>query len=367
MKFICTKENLLMGLSRVTPIAGRNTQLPILQNVLLQLREGVLHLTCTDLEIGIHTIVPGKVVEEGSCTVVARKFMEYIQHLPTTDPIEIALKKDTLAIKTTGFTAQFPTTADDDFPLLPQVSSAQEIKIKASVLCQGLTRTLFAAARDDTRPEIHSVYLLGSEQELRLAATDSFRLAEEIIPLDDLTNSFSFLLPLGTAQEIVRLFGNADELTLLPHDNHIAIHSEGLELSSRLIDGAYPDYQQIIPTVFKTSGQLDREAFIRALKTLMVFLPRDSRRVQLKVQPSTTTLQLSVAGSTTGAGNVVLDFEGEGDDLEVLFNIQYLLEGVQYLSTKECQIKFVGNADPAVFRPTGDAVKYQYVVMPIQV
>lgn len=367
MKFICTKDNLLTGLSRVTPVAGRNTQLPILQNVLLQLKEGVLHLTCTDLEIGIHTTVPGKVVEEGACTVVARKFMEYIQHLPTTDPVEIALKKDTLSVKTTGFSAQFPITTDDDFPLLPQISSKKEIKIKAATLCQGLTRTLFAAARDSTRPEIHSVYFLGSDQTLRLAATDSFRLAEEVIPLEDMSGDFSFLLPLSTAQEMVRLFSDADELVLLPHENHIAIHTNGLELSSRLIDGKYPDYQQIIPTTFKTSGQLNREEFIRALKTLMVFLPRDSRRVQLKVKPSTNTLQLSVAGSATGAGDVMLDFEGEGDDLEVLFNIQYLLEGVLYLPTPECQIRFVGSADPAVFSPEKKNGTYQYVVMPIQV
>lgn len=367
MKFICTKDNLLTGLTRVTPVSGRNTQLPILHNVLLQLRDGVLHLTCTDLEIGIHTIVPGKVVEEGACSVAARKFLEYIQHLPTTEPIEVVLKKNTLHVKTTGFEAQFPTTAADDFPLLPQVSSTLEIKLKAEQFCQALTRTLFAAARDDTRPEIHSVFIVGSEQQIRAAATDSFRLTEEIIAVEELPSSFSFLLPLGTAQEVVRLFSGLAEITLLPHDNHIAFHGDGVELSSRLIDGSYPDYQQIIPTTFKTSGTLDREALTRALKTLLVFLPRDSRRVQLKIQPAVSQIQLSVAGSGAGAGSVVLDFEGEGEELEVLFNIQYLLEGVQYLPTTTCEVQFVGNADPAVFRPTDANLKYQYVVMPIQV
>ena len=367
MKFICTKENLLTGLARVTPVAGRNTQLPILQNVLLQLKDGVLHLTCTDLEIGIHTIVPGKVEEEGSCTVVARKFIEYIQHLPTTDPIEITLKKNSIYVKTTGFEAQFPTTTDDDFPLLPQVGGDQEITLSATVLCQGLTRAIFAAARDDTRPEIHSVFVVGDGQHLRIAATDSFRLAEEVITLDEPTNSFSFLLPLATAQEVVRLFGDQEKVALLPHENHIAFHGDGLELSSRLIDGKYPDYQQIIPTSFKTTGQVDQEALVRALKTLMVFLPRDSRRVQLKVNPSAGTIQLSVAGSDTGAGTVVLDFTGEGDELEVLFNIQYLLEGVQYIPTDDCRIQFVGSADPAVFGPIKEGDTYKYVVMPIQV
>lgn len=367
MKFICTKENLLVGLSRATPLAGRNTQLPILQNILLHLKDGVLHLTCTDLEMGIHTIVPGKVEEEGSCTVVARKFMEYIQHVPAVAPIEITRKKNSLYVKTTGFEAQFPTTSDDDFPLLPQVSGDQEITLRAPVVCQGLSRAIFAAARDDTRPEIHSVFVIGDGLHLRLAATDSFRLAEEVITLDEATSSFSFLLPLATAQEVVRLFGDQEKISLLPHDNHIAFHGDGVELSSRLIDGKYPDYQQIIPSSFKTTGQVDQEALVRALKTLTIFLPRDSRRVQLTVKPSNGTLQLSVAGSDTGAGSVVLDFTGEGEDLEVLFNIQYLLEGVQYIPTDECHIQFVGPADPAVFGPVKQQDSYKYVVMPIQV
>lgn len=367
MKFICTKENLLTGLARVTPVAGRNTQLPILHNVLLQLKEGVLHVTCTDLEIGIHTTIPGKVEVEGACTVVARKFMDYIQNLPITDPIEMTLKKNTIHITTTGFAAQFPTTTADDFPLLPKISLTQEIKLKAQTLCQGLTRTLFAAARDNTRPEIHSVFVTGSERTVRLAATDSFRLAEEVITLEEVTTPFSFLLPLNAAQEIVRLFSDQSELLLLPHENHLAVHSEALELSSRLVDGKYPDYQQIIPTTFITSGQLNREALVRALKTLTVFLPRDSRRVQLKISPRAGTMQLAVAGGETGAGTVILDFAGEGEDLEVLFNIQYLLEGVQYLPTTECHVQFVGSTDPAVFRPNHNSRQYQYVVMPIQV
>ncbi|MEX1997383.1 MAG: DNA polymerase III subunit beta [Candidatus Andersenbacteria bacterium] len=367
MKFICTKENLVEGLSKVVPLAGRNTQLPILQNILLQLRDGVLHLTSTDLEIGIHTVVPGKIEDEGSCTVVARKFMEYIQQLPPLNPLKIELKERLMNVSTTGFNAQFPTTADDDFPLLPRATSSREITLKANKFCQGLNRTIFAAARDDTRPEIHSVYTTGEGERIYIAATDSFRLAEEVMGLEEEIESFSFLLPLTTAQEVVRLFTNQEIITLLPHDNYIAFHGDGIELSSRLIDGKYPDYRQIIPTNFTTTGTLNRQDLVRALKTLAVFLPRDSRRVQMVVQPQAGKIKLAVGGSESGAGTVDLDFTGEGETLEILFNIQYLLDGVQYIPGEECVVKFVSAVDPAMFSPVPNSTVYTYVVMPIQV
>ena len=155
MKFICTKENLINGLSKVVPIAGRNVQLPILQNTLLKLQDGVLHLTCTDLELGIHTTVPGKVDSDGSCTVIARRFMDYTQQLPSDNPITIELKNNNLKIKTSGFQAQFPTTPDDEFPLLPPPPKKNIITVNGIDFCQALNRTIFSAAKDNTRPEIN--------------------------------------------------------------------------------------------------------------------------------------------------------------------------------------------------------------------
>ncbi|MEX2055230.1 MAG: DNA polymerase III subunit beta, partial [Candidatus Andersenbacteria bacterium] len=269
MKFICTQENLTSGLSKVVPLAGRNTQLPILQNILLELRDGVLHLTCTDLEIGVHTAVPGKIESDGGCTVVARKFMEYIQQLPTSHPLQLELKDGSLHVDTQGFHAHFPTTSEDDFPLLPQAAVSESITLQADVVCRGLTHTIFSAARDETRPEIHSVYMKCTGGEIRIAATDSFRLTEEVINLEEEAAPFTFLLPLTTAQEVVRLFNDQTTIEFLPQANHITFQSENLTLSSRLIDGKYPDYQQIIAQSFVTTGQIEREVLLRALKSLL--------------------------------------------------------------------------------------------------
>lgn len=366
MKFVCTQEKLLQGLARVTPLAGRNRQLPILEHVLLQLKEGLLHVTCTDLEIGVHTTIPGKVESEGSCTTPARKILEYVQQLPSNHPLTCEITKKSLRLTTTGFTAEFPVAAADDFPLLPQTASTTTIELPAAQLCAGLHRTLFAAARDETRPEIHSVFVRGEDKTLTLAATDSFRLGEELITIPDGTINLSLLLPLATAQEIVRLFADYEQVKITPHDTHLTVATDDLELSSRLVDGRYPDYQQIIPQQFATTSVVSRDELMRALKTLLVFLPRDSRRVHLTVNPSKEEIKLAVGGSENGQGDVELSCSGSGSAVDILFNIQYLLEGLQHLDGDEVQLQLVSATEPAVLTSTEQTNKYRYVVMPIQ-
>ena len=349
----------------MVPIAGRNAQLPVLQHVLLQARGSTLHLTTTDLEVGIQVVVGGKVEGDSIMTVPARGFLDYIAQLPSANPITIERKKTGLFVSTQGFQAQFPVADGEDFPLLPDSQRDEGISIDAGLLCGALSHTLFAAAREETRPEIRSVYMSCEGGELRLAATDSFRLSEQVIPLDS-GKDFSFLLPLPSAQEVVRLFSDEETVTIAPHENHVLFFTEGVELSSRLIDGTYPDYRQIIPTSHTTQVVVSRDECIRALKTLAVFLPRDSRRVQLEVKPKTEQLLARVVGGESGQGEVELAAEGEGGDIRVLVNIQYLLEGLQRLSGDQVVIEFGGNEDPIVFRPSDANERFVYVVMPIQ-
>jgi DNA polymerase-3 subunit beta len=209
------------------------------------------------------------------------------------------------------------------------------------------------------------VYIQGDQSTINVAATDSFRLAEEVITLKD-TGDFSLLLPLHCAQEVVRLFASQDEIRISPQENHVLFYGEGIELSSRLVDGSYPDYKQVIPQDWKTRVSVVRDDIVRALKTLTVFLPKDSRRVQLIVKPSKGQFLAKVVGSESGQGDVKLLCEGEGEDVETLVNIQYLLDGLQHISTDVCVIEMGGSQSPIVFRPDNKNNKYVYVVMPIQ-
>jgi len=366
MKFIVTQSNILDGVSRVSALAGRNPQLPILQNILLEVREGVLHLTCTDLEVGAHVLVTGKAERDGSCAVPARQLLEYIQQLPSLDPIVFDYKKKGLIVSTKKFNARFPVTAVDDFPLLPVPKDKESITLDGRLFCQGMLNTLFSAAKDETRPELHSVFISGGGSDVTIAATDSFRLSEQVLPLD-VKNKFSFLLPVSAAQEVIRLFSSTDEINLLVEKNYVSVKGDNCDLSTRLIDGTYPNYQQIIPSQFSTSGAVECDEVLRALKTLAVFLPRESRRISATVLPDKEIIRLKAEGGDSGSSEVEISFKGEGKDVSLLFNIQYLLEGFQHVTGKSCKVLLGSEKDPLLIRPHNSSIHQLYVVMPIQV
>lgn len=363
MKFTCTQENLLRGLSQTSPIAGRNSQLPILANVLLQTQQNTLVLTSTDLEIGIRTIVGGKMGAEGSCAIPAKKVFDYIQQLPRTNPITIEVNGAVATIATKGFTAQFPSADPEEYPLLPEGAGSGGIAVSSEVLGEAISSTVFAATREETRPEIRSVFLAWREGGLHVAATDSFRLAEYTARTAS-SQELSVLLPLSSAQEVARLFAQAGDITITPHDNYVSFESSNIEVTSRLVDGSYPKYEDIIPTTHTTEMRIGKDDFLRALKTLAVLLPHDSKRVLLSVRPSDGELIARVAASTEG--EVRCPFEGSGEDVDVLVNVQYLLEGITHISAPVCEGYFSGKHDPIVFRRTGEDDAYVYVVMPIQ-
>ncbi len=366
MKFTCTQENLLRGISQTAPIAGRNSQLPILSNVLLHTQQNTLVLTSTDLEMGVRTVVGGKMGEEGSCAISAKKLFEYVQQLPKTHPITIEKKERVVTVSTRGFTAQFSSADPEEYPLLPEKSAADGIIISSAVLCEAIASTLFAATREETRPEIRSVILSWRDGGLHVAATDSFRLAE-YTALTPSARDTSVLLPLSSAQEVARLFAQSGDVTVTSHDNYVSFESSHIEVTSRLVDGVYPKYEDIIPTTHTTQVHINRDEFSRALKTISVFLPRDSKRVSLSIHPSGGELIARVGAGEAGEGEVRCEIEGTGDDVDVLMNVQYLLDGIAHIAGDVCDVYFSGKHEPVVFRRQGKEDSYVYVVMPIQI
>ncbi|PIT98413.1 MAG: DNA polymerase III subunit beta [Candidatus Andersenbacteria bacterium CG10_big_fil_rev_8_21_14_0_10_54_11] len=367
MKFVCTQKNLLRGLAAVSPLSSRNPQLPILQHALLAVSDGVLRCIGTDLEVGARAQVGGKAEREGACAVPARRLLEFVQQLPGMHPLTLAVVSGSLRVSTEGYSARFPTAPADDFPLLPERPDTEPVILEGRRLSTALTHTVFAAARDESRPEIRSVFVHGADGTVRLAATDSFRLAEHTLPAAGI-KEFSLLLPLVAAQEFIRLFSEAEQVQVFAGPNHLVALGDGIELSSRLVDGSYPDYRQIIPDSSLTRGSVKREEFLRALKVLNVFLPRDSRRVTVQVRPGEGRLSLTVAGGAdAGEGAVTVSFSGEGEDVEALYNISYLLDGITHLAGESCELRWRGAEDPFMLLPEGRKNNSLYLVMPIQV
>jgi DNA polymerase III subunit beta len=369
MKFICTQQNLLRGLMQTAPLAGRNMQLPVLQQVLLEVRDGVLRMACTDLEVGARVVVLGKAEREGGGTVAARLLLSFVQQLPIGQPVVLdVIEERYLAVSTEGVSARFPLSAADDFPLLPRPVKKKSLLLDGRFFCQALARVAFAAAREETRPEIHSVFIKKQGKELKIAATDSFRLAEQRVDWSDETDvDFSLLLPIETAQEVIRLYNNTDQLRLYIQENYVAFEGEGVELTSRLVEGSYPDYEQIIPKKFTAEGLVNKDEFMRALKMAGVFLSKNSKRVSALFQVEREKLILRAEGQERGRGKIELKFKGKGKGGEVILNFQYLTEGAQHAVGDKCWFGFNGEGRPILLKPESDKLAYVYLVMPIQV
>lgn len=365
MKFTCTQKNLLHGISQVAPIAGRNSQLPILQNVLIQAQGNILTLTTTDLEIGIKTVVGGKMESEGSCALPAKRLLEYVQQLPGGNPVTLEKKEGKVLISTKGFRAQFLSADPDEYPLLPENTQDNSIQVSSEMFCGAISQTVFSAAREETRPEIRSVFVVWKNGGVHVAATDGFRLAEYTAKLSS-QDGVSILIPLTSAQEIVRVFHEQGDIGIVLHDNYVSFNGGGIELTSRLVDGQYPNYEGIIPTRHTTHITVERDELLRALKTLSVFLPKESRRVSLEIRPKKGSLVLRVAGGEVGQGDVSLDVDGDGEDMDVLINIQYLIEGLSHFSGSAVEGYFSGPFDPVVLKRQGENDAYLYIIMPIQ-
>lgn len=355
----------MRGVAHAAPIAGRNSQLPILQNILLRAENNILSLITTDLEIGITSIVGGKMEQEGNCVIPAKRFMEYVQQLPKTSPVTLEKREGRVFVSTKGFKAQFLSVDPDEYPLLPEGSDEGGMAISGALFCSALSQTVFSAAKEETRPEIRSVYVVWKDGGIHVAATDSFRLAEYTAVLPSKTD-FSLLLPLASAHEVIRLFHDKSELVITLHDNYVSFGSGDIQLTSRLVDGEYPKYEDIIPVGHTTHIQMEKDEFLRALKTLSVFLPKESRRVSLSIRPHDGEVIASVVGGEMGQGEVVINIEGDGEDVDVLMNIQYLMDGIVHFSGNVCEGYFLGSFDPVVFRRQGKEDAYVYVVMPIQ-
>ncbi|MBI2426317.1 MAG: DNA polymerase III subunit beta [Candidatus Kerfeldbacteria bacterium] len=367
MKLSCTQENLERGLATVVHLAGRNVTLPILNNVLLKTENGVIQLMTTNLEMGVRATLRGKVEEEGSFTVQARLFMDYVGLLPN-DRVDIEVSENLMRIVGGGNETTMKGLTADEFPLLPSIEQQNGIEVDLHTFRDAVTETLFAAALDDTRPEISGVYCVVANQTFTCVGTDSYRLAERIIPLHKaFSGEARWILPLRTLQELLRILSQAEAGTLqiFWSENQIAFLWDDVEFISRLVEGQYPDYQQIIPKDFRTEAIVSRDDLIKTVKTASLFAKSGINDVALQLSAKENMLIVSSANQQVGENVSRLKSIIKGDDNTIVFNYRYLLEGLASFETDEVKLQVIDSDNPGLFRPNSDD-KHIYLVMPIK-
>lgn len=366
MQTLCLQENLNKGLniiSRVVPIRG---SLPILSNVLLTTEKGRLKLSGTNLEIGINYWLGAKIEKEGGITVPAKVFGEYINSLPQ-DKVNLLIKEKKLIIKSNNYEAKIFGTDTKDFPLIPEIKEKVIAKIAPKDFLEGINQVIFAAAIDESRPILSGVYFKFSKNKLWMVATDSYRLSEKVINLNQSTKKdFSVIIPAKTIFELSYILSETNEsVEISLTENQVLFHFKDIDLVSKLIEGEFPNYRQIIPDASETKLKINLDDFIKVIKLANIFAREGSGNVRLEVK-SKGQLTISTATASLGDNVSNLKAEVEGVDSEITFNTKYLLDVLNNIKAKQISLELNGKLNPGVIKPLGKT-DYLHIIMPLRV
>ncbi len=378
MKLSCTRENLYRGLAITSHVGTKNVNLPILNNVLLRADDGGLKLISTNLEIAITCNVRGKIEQQGEYTVPSKLFFDYVSLLPN-ERVDVDLYDDALAVSCGTSKTKIKGIPASEFPLVPPVTGGQKYSILVDDLKSALSQVLFATATNESRPELSGVFVsFGHEAAGKggvvLAATDSYRLAEVIVKLKVPTEARrDVIVPQRTLSELSRIISvfkedveAPDALEVEVADSQIVFRFGTVELTSRTIEGKYPDYRQIIPTTATTEITLERSALAQAVKTVSLFSKTGLFDVAVTIDSAANTMELSANDATRGENTAVLTGEVRGNANKITLNYRYLLDGLNAMGGEKVVLKVIDASNPCVVSPVIGADKYQYVVMPIR-
>ncbi len=374
MKLTCLQENLNFGLQSTGHLVNKNINLPILSNVLLEAKEGTLKLSSTNLEIGISCVVRCKVETEGSFTVDARLLSEYINLLPN-EQVNINLASDDfLKVACRNSETKIKGIVADDFPVIPKIDKQNPYRVKIDEFKKAISQVIFTVASSENRPEISGVLLSFNKfkkNELFLAGTDSYRLAEKSVALVEGQQEQDVIVPLKTMQEVLRILNNlkdqannVEQLDIYISENQILFNCDSIELISRLLEGQYPDYKQIIPQETKTKIITSVAELSKAIKKVALFSKAGIFDINL-VFEAQKGLTVSAVNTQVGESKTDLDVEFTGETNDTTLNFRYLLDGLNNLDSSEVEISLVDNNLPCIMKAKGKD-DYLYIVMPIK-
>jgi DNA polymerase-3 subunit beta len=369
VKLSVMQENLARGLQVVTRAVSTRSTLPVLNNVLLRTEDGGLKLTATNLEIGMTYWVPGKVDTGGSMTVPARLLTDIVAGLPANERVDLELQaQDTLHIQAGRFETRVKGIDAEEFPAIPTAGERPTTRVPQNALRQALGEVTFAAATDEARPILTGVLAKFEGDKLTLAAADNYRIAVKTLTILDPVEETSVVVPARSLHELSRVLSDTDDpvdIVLSPSRNQILFHIEGFDLVSRLIDGQFPNYQQVLPKGFTTKAIVDRDQLLAAVRLASLIASSSANIVKLHVGKESEIGVTVSAAADVGDNKSDVEAKVEGDGTTIAFNARYLLDVLANVDADQFSIELNGPLSPGVFRPVTDS-QYTHVVMPVK-
>lgn len=366
MKFISTQQNLTQGLSLSEKIIGKNFSLPILQDVLMRSdkTKNLIKISSTDLEMGLEVSVPAKIIEEGEVASPARLLSEFIRNLPN-ENVEFSEKNKKISVICKNYKANIKGDDSNQFPLIPLKQNTEPvIEIKKDDFLKGIFSVINSVSTLDIKPEISGVFVCFRKKNMCFAATDSFRLSEKIINTEKIYDK-KVILPKKTSDTIVKIFTEPNDIISIEvSNNQIIIKNKKVTFVSRIIDGEYPNYEQIIPNKFTTQITLQKSDLIRHIKTASLFSNK-IKEVIFQINPNKQCIEILSTDEQLGSHYSSLACEIQGAAQTLMFNYQYLLEGAQNIASDNMQIKLNEPTTPVLIMGE-ESEGFRYVVMPIK-
>ncbi len=363
MKIECSVEKIKNATAQVERITGKNLTLPILNSILLIASGKSLKLRSTNLSLGIEIEIPAKIEKEGIVAVSGTILNAVFSNITQNDTVFLEEEGGTLLVKTKKSKIKLKNQSHEDFPTIPLVNGTS-FEIEAKKLIDGIKSVYYSSSFSDIKPEISSVYIYTNAESLTFVSTDSFRLAEKKIKIKGLSEITGLLIPFRNISEILKVFGELQGMIKVCFNkNQISFSSDNIYLTSRIIDGIFPDYKQIIPKDFSTEAVLLKQDLLNALKLSNVFSDKFNQ-VNLRIDPKEKIFELSSFNNDVGENKTYLDAVEKGDEIELSFNYKYFLDCFQSINTDSVSVKMSGSSRPIVISPVSDP-SFTYLIMPM--
>ena len=372
MKLSILTEKLQKGISFISKISSKKVSLPILENILISTEKNFLKLSVTNLETGIYWYSLAKIEKEGKICVQKEFFEDLIFLLPP-GKIELEEKKLILEVKTKNFSSKIKGQDPEEFPIIPQPKEEEFVLVNSKDFCKYIKKVLNLPATSLARPEISGILLEFTPNEIKIVATDSFRLAEERIPKKTgISKDFSLILPQISAREIYNIFSQEErEIKIYPSVNQFFLESQMIELKKpeiqytcRLIEGEYPNYTDIIPKKFGTEVVLNKEEFLQKIKTASLFSSKINE-IKLKFLPKENKIEIFSENPNLGEVRTEISRKVKGKELRISFNYKFLIDGLLSIDENEFIFSLTDSEGPAMIKPL-EKQNYFYLLMPIK-
>lgn len=366
MKLLCTQENLKNGIGVVEKIIGRNINLPILDNILLEANEGKLKISSTNLEIGITCWIRGKIETKGAITIPVKIFSNFVSTLPSGSTIKIAEKSGIVGIESENYKAHIKGVEAKEYPLIPKIEDEPALEINAQDLKVSLMKVISASSLNDARPELTGIFMHTNikEGKVQFAATDSFRLSESTIETKiNKKEDFSLIIPGKTAHEAIRIIGDLNEnIKISNTESQILFDLGDIHIISRLINGNYPSYTQIIPSEFITEFLINKEELVKGLKMASFFSGSNN---DIKISILKDKIRVSSSSSEVGDNITDIEIENTGKEIDLIFNYKYIIDGLLNIDSPKVKVMVSGQHTPTILKNEKNG-SFLYLVMPIR-